>query len=57
VTQAPVMPSQPSLGHVERHIFLRAVLSGVDVGAAAGTMASVITDAYFPAGAVIYRDP
>jgi len=45
-----------SLDTVERNIFLRAVLSGVDLGPAAGLIASVITDAYFTAGTVIYRE-
>ncbi|MBW2522570.1 MAG: cyclic nucleotide-binding domain-containing protein [Deltaproteobacteria bacterium] len=41
---------------VERQIFLRAVLSGVDLGAAAAQIASLITDVYFTAGTVIYRE-
>ncbi|MBW2453098.1 MAG: cyclic nucleotide-binding domain-containing protein [Deltaproteobacteria bacterium] len=56
MTQTTTSPTPSSLGQVERHIFLRAVLSGVDVGAAAGALVSMIRDAYFPAGTVIYRE-
>lgn len=51
---APV-PAWSSLDLVERNIFLRAVLSGVDLGPAAAAMVSLIREAYFRAGTVIYR--
>ncbi len=56
MTQTQTSTTLTPLDQIERHLFLRAVLSGVDVGAAAGALASVITDAYFPAGTVIYRE-
>lgn len=40
---------------VERSIFLRAVLSGVEVGPATQQLVSAIRDVYFPAGTVVYR--
>lgn len=56
MTQMTTSPTPSSLDQVERHIFLRAVFSGVGDGAVAGALASVISDAYFPAGTVIYRE-
>lgn len=56
MTVPATTPSSASLGQVERHIFLRGVLSGVDVGPAAAQMLAAIEEVFFPAGTAIYRE-